>query len=516
MKKLNMIILAIVACVLVVGCLGIHAQAATINKGIYVDGMDISGMSADSAKQAVNDRVEAWSETTLTFVGATGNEFTISPAELGMSWINQGIVDEASQYGNAGNVWQRYKIAKDIERENINFKVDLSFDKTLISDMLESHKDELNQEEISVQLEKNADSVNVKSGQSGIFVDENAADVIYNYLVNEWDKADARIEVPSTVTEPQGSNGELTALKDIIGTYTTEYKKSSAARVKNVENGCRLITGATLYPGEQFSVLEHLVPFNKENGYELAGSYMNGLVVDTFGGGICQVSSTLYNAVLLAELQVDERKNHSMIVDYVPASGDAAITETSGKDFRFTNNKDFPIYIEGITTDEKTITFNIYGIENRPANREVSFRSEVLERNVPETESIVQDGSQPIGYTSVTSAHAGIKARFIKVVTVDGVVESEEVINNSSYKMVPRTLVVGVATDNPDAYNQLQAAIATGSIDQTRATARALAGQGAAPAQEETSPAPVQSEPASEPAPAEQGLEVTEQTQPGE
>lgn len=522
MKKLNVIILAIVACVFVVTNFGMHAQAATINKGIYVEGMDISGLSAESAKQAVNDRVEAWSETTLTFVGATGYEFTVSPAELGLTWTNTDIVDEASKYGSIGNVWQRYKIAKDIEKENINYNIDISFNKTLIADMLASHSDELNQEEINVQLEKNADSVDVKSGQSGIFVDDNATDIIYDYLVNDWDKSDARIEIPSTVTEPLGSNGELTALKDIIGTYTTEYKKSSAARVKNVENGCRLITGETLYPGEQFSVLKHLVPFNAENGYELAGSYMNGLVVDTFGGGICQVSSTLYNAVLLAELQVDERKNHSMIVDYVPASGDAAITEASNKDFKFTNNKDFPIYIEGITTDDKTITFNIYGIENRPSNREISFRSEVLERTVAETENIVQDGSQPIGYTSITSSHAGIKAQFIKVVTVDGVVESEEVINHSSYKMVPRTLVVGVATDNPDAYNQLQAAIATGSIDQTRATARALAGQGAAPAPVQSEPvaepvqneAPVQSEPV--PEVVEQGLEVVEQTQPGE
>lgn len=509
MKKLNVIILAIVACLFVINSTIMHAQAATINKGIYVDGMDISGLSQEGAKQAVNDRIEAWSETTLTFTGMTGCEFTVSPAELGLKWTNPEIVDAAANYGSSGNVWQRYRLAKDIEKENINYNITLDFDKQLIADMLEAHTEELNQEEISVQLEKNADSIDVKSGQSGIFVDDNAADVIYKYLVSEWDRADATIEIPCTVTEPLGSNGELTQLTDIIGTYTTEYTKSSASRVKNVENGCRLITGATLYPGEQFSVLEHLVPFNKENGYELAGSYMNGLVVDTFGGGICQVSSTLYNAVLLAELQVDVRTNHSMIVDYVPASGDAAIAESSGKDFKFTNNKDFPIYIEGITTDEKTITFNIYGVETRPANRVVSFRSEVLERNVPETESIVQDASQPIGYTSLTSAHAGIKAKYYKIVTVDGVVESEEAINSSSYKMVPRTLVVGVATSNPDAYNQLQAAIATGSIDQTRATAKALASAGAAAPQEA---APIENVPA--PAPANQGLEVSEQTQP--
>lgn len=481
MKKLGVIILAIVACLFVYNNTVLHAKAATINKGIYIDGMDVSGLNADSAKQAVSDRIESWSEAVLTFTSPTGYELDVHASELGLTWTNPEIVDEAAQYGSTGNVWQRYKAAKDVEIENINYDININFNISSIRDLIDSNIDNFGQEAVNYQLTKTDNGIEVNQGQSGIIVDEDAADQIYNYLMTSWDKADASIEVPVTVDEALGSNGELTSLTDIIGTFTTEYKKSSASRCKNVENGCRLISGATLYPGEQFSVLKALVPFNAENGYALAGSYMNGLVVDTFGGGICQVSSTLYNAVLLAELQVDDRQNHSMIVDYVPPSGDAAITESSGKDFKFTNNKDFPIYIEGYTTDDKTITFNIYGIETRPSNRVVSFKSEVLERNVADYESIIQDGSKPIGYTSLTSSHAGIKARYIKVVTVDGVEESSQEINRSSYKMVPRTLVVGVATSNPDAYNQMQAAIATGSIDQARATAKALAAQSAAP-----------------------------------
>ena len=323
-------------------------------------------------------------------------------------------------------------------------------------------------------------------------VDEQAAvDDAIRFLTTEWDGNDAVIELTSQVDEPKGSVEGLTQITDIIGTFTTEFKKSGAARSSNVANGCRLINGSTVYPGEQFSVLEHIAPFTTQNGYQLAGSYMNGLVVDTLGGGICQVSSTLYNAVLRAELQVDVRQNHSMIVDYVSPSGDAAIAESSGKDFKFTNNKDFPIYIEGYVTEDKEITFNIYGVETRPANRKISFESEVLERTVADYESIVPDAGKPIGYTSYTSSHAGIKARYIKVVTVDGVEQSREVINNSSYKMVPRTLVVGVGTSDPNAYNAMMEAVASGSIDQARATAGALAAQLAAQ--------PVSEQPAGDP-----------------
>ena len=99
MKKLNVIILVIVACLFVINSTIMHAQAATINKGIYVDGMDISGLSQEGAKQAVNDRIEAWSETTLTFTGMTGCEFTVSPAELGLKWTNPEIVDAAAGSG---------------------------------------------------------------------------------------------------------------------------------------------------------------------------------------------------------------------------------------------------------------------------------------------------------------------------------------------------------------------------------------------------------------------------------
>ena len=105
-----------------------------------------------------------------------------------------------------------------------------------------------------------------------------------------------------------------------------------------MENGCRLIDGFVLYPGEEFSAYGAVSPFTKENGYFMAGSYVDGKVVDSLGGGICQVSTTLYNAVLLSELEVTERHNHSMIVSYVEPSADAAISESSGKDFKFVNN----------------------------------------------------------------------------------------------------------------------------------------------------------------------------------
>ena len=223
-------------------------------------------------------------------------------------------------------------------------------------------------------------------------------------------------------------------------------------------------------------MLDNITPFTEANGYFLAGSYLQGQVVESFGGGICQVSTTLYNAVLKAELEVTERYNHSMIVTYVDPSQDAAIAENGGKNFKFKNNTDYPIYIDGYTTSSKTITFTIYGVETRDPNRVVTYQSNVLETTVPDTDTYVLDSSQPVGYVKVTqSAHNGIKAQLIKVVTVNGKEESREVVNSSTYSMVPRIVAVGTAGADENVLAQINAAIATGSYDQVVAICNSMA-----------------------------------------
>ena len=256
-------------------------------------------------------------------------------------------------------------------------------------------------------------------------------------------------------------------MKDVLGTFTTSYSSSGPNRSANVANGCELINGTLLYPGDEFSTYECVAPFTQANGYYMAGSYMNGKVVDSLGGGICQVSTTLYNTVLLAELEVTERNNHSMIVTYVDPSADAAIAESSGKDFKFVNNLDYPVYIEGVTQN-KRITFTIYGRETRDPGREIRYESKVLEVNKPPADMLYADASKPLGYLVYDSAHVGYKAQLWKVVLENGTEVSRTQVNSSSYKMVPRSATVGTATEDPAAYEEIMAAIGTGSLDHVK------------------------------------------------
>mgnify|MGYP000234793475 CR=1 FL=1 len=199
-------------------------------------------------------------------------------------------------------------------------------------------------------------------------------------------------------------------------------------------------------------------PITTDNGYQIAGAYENGQVVDSVGGGVCQVATTLYNAVIRAELEIVQRYNHSMIVSYVKPSDDAAIAGTY-KDLKFKNNLDNPVYIEGYCSGG-VITFNVYGVETRPANREISFRSETISEEDPVTQ-FKFDAGQPVGYFNTEqSAHKGVTARLWKTVTVDGTVQSDEVFNNSKYKSSPKIVTVGTAGASAEVVAQLQAAAA--------------------------------------------------------
>ncbi len=314
-------------------------------------------------------------------------------------------------------------------------------------------------------------------------VDENASvAAIYDYLTGSWVKGEnGNVALVMAVDEPKENRRACEGKKMCSEHLRQAIRPPGASRSKNVANGCSLINGTTLYPGDTFSTYNTVKPFSTENGYEMAGSYLNGKVVDSIGGGICQVSTTLYNAVLRAELEVTERHNHSMIVTYVDPSADAAIAESSGKDFVFVNNTDYPIYIDGHTADKK-ITFTIYGVETRAKNRAVDYESEVVEKKVPEADQIIADASQPIGVISVSSAHIGYKARLWKIVKENGVEVSREQVNSSNYKMSPRTATVGIASPDPNATSQMQAAIATSSIDTVKATISNIKAQQAAAA----------------------------------
>ena len=186
------------------------------------------------------------------------------------------------------------------------------------------------------------------------------------------------------------------------------------------------------------------------------------------GGGICQVSTTLYVAVLKAELEVTERYSHSMIVHYVDPSMDAAIAEGL-KDLKFINNTDAPIYIEA-SADGSTLHFAIYGHETRDPNRTVRYESETTSTEDP-TPSLTEDANASFGTIEQTSyGYQGSTARLWKIVNDNGN-ETKEQVNSSTYRMTSDVYTVGTKTDNAAARAEMQAAIAANDLAKAKEVA---------------------------------------------
>ena len=445
-----------------------HASSLTIKEGIYADQDSLAGMTQEEAETMIREKVAKMGDSKITLVAAGGHEVTVTADELGIFWANSELVQEAVGLGTEGNVIQRYKAIKDLQFHNVTYNVDLEYDVNAINEVLISQCAKYDQKPVDASLTKVGNEFQITEGSVGYELDvEVSIDSIYDYLEHSWDGKDCRIMLSVAEEHPRGSAADLAEITDVLGSFTTSYKTSNANRSGNVANGCSKINGTLLYPGDVFSATETVSPFTKANGYAMAGAYLNGKVVDSMGGGICQVSSTLYNAVLLAELEVLERNPHSMSVTYVDLSADAAIAEGAGKDFRFRNNLDYPIYIEGVTKD-KMITFTIYGKDVRPKNRKICYVSETLETIKPTVDLITADASKPIGYVSADTAHIGYKARLWKIVTVDDKEVSREVVNNSKYNVSPRRAVVGVATDEAWKHEEIMAAIGTNDLEHVK------------------------------------------------
>lgn len=433
----------------------------TIPQRVYFGDIAVGGMTQEEAVAAVADYLNGLQNKTVT-LRAGKNSVDVPVSQIGLSWGNPEIAEEAAALGKSGNLIVRYKAMKDLENEDKVYELAYKVDSQKISQMLEENAQTLNTEAKDGGLTRENGSFKVIPGSQGVSVNvEESTKILEDYFSKEWKGEQASIEIAADVVEPRGSEEELGKVKDLLGGFHTSYGTSGAGRAKNVQNGASKINGSVVYPGDTFSVYEAVSPFDAENGYELAGSYENGTTVETYGGGICQVSTTLYNAVIRAELDIEERFNHSMIVSYVDPSADAAIAGTY-KDLKFKNNTDAPIYIEGYTQD-MVIYFNVYGQETRPADREVIFESETLSTSDPGV--VYQASGDPIGYISQKqSSHVGYTAQLWKIVKVGGVEQSREVFNKSTYKASPRIVIVGTGSANPEASAAMNAAV--GSQDQ--------------------------------------------------
>lgn len=244
----------------------------------------------------------------------------------------------------------------------------------------------------------------------------------------------AKAIVPSITKEDLEKN----LFKDVLGEYTTTVNGSSVRKnnVRLAGEKCNVI----LLPGEEFSYNKTVGKRTKENGFGEAGAYLNGETVQEVGGGVCQTSSTLYNAVVLSNLEVTERTNHTYISSYVPIGRDATVS-WGGPDFKFKNNRDYPIKIEASYANSK-LTCKIIG--TNVDGSYVKFTSErtgdVAYNTKYENDATIPEGQQ---VTKQAGSNGGRAVSYRLVYDKDGKLLSKKKEAKSYYKGHEAIIAVG-------------------------------------------------------------------------
>ncbi len=420
-----------------------RAQAAqatkTVVDGVFLEDVDLSGLDDEQLMDTIMNYVEELQQKQVKVsVGKESVKTTL--AKLGLTAEVNEIYEQAMEAGNGTNLIKRFKAEKALEDSPLRLSLQTSVDPEAVTKFVKKcSKFDIAAKNATVSREYG--SFQYTDEVVGRKVDLDATEAALNELLEDPVHNDIALKATVKKVSPKYTREIVEQCDSVIGKFSTSFASSNASRCANIANATKLLDGLVLYPGEELSVLDKILPFTQENGYEMAGSYQNGMVIDSLGGGVCQVSTTLYNAILYAEMQVTKRYEHSMAVAYVDPARDAAVSE-GYKDLKFVNPTDTPIYISG-SIQGKTVTFTIYG-KAKPAGREIKLVSEVTATIQPGEDKVTKDPTKPETYFKVTQeAHIGRKASLYKVVLQDGKEISRDLVNNSSYAASPRYVVQG-------------------------------------------------------------------------
>ena len=278
------------------------------------------------------------------------------------------------------------------------------------------------------------DGKTIIAGKAGVSFDTDKAKEIIG------DGSQETYTIPVTITQPSITAETLKAklFHDTLARTATNLDEGNAPRTNNIRLAAKAINGTILNPGDEFSYNGTVGERTAARGYQEAHAYSGGKIIDEFGGGVCQPSSTLYMAVLRADLKVTERHNHSFTVSYTPLGEDATV-DYGNLDFRFVNNTAYPVKILAEQTDGQMI-MTIVG--TKTSDKTVTTRTEVLETYKPETVTKT-DSSMEAGDSRVeTSGITGYSTKTYKQITENGKT-TEVLANSSTYSKRDEVVYVG-------------------------------------------------------------------------
>ena len=208
-----------------------YAATPTIQNGVTIGGIDVSGMNDMEAAEAVNNKVNSDISSEIIIHCVEGKIATLPVKDINLKWKNTGVATEAMSYGNKGNFVKRYKERKDIARNGLHLPLKYGFDRDKLSEFVDNNCMIYNEEAIEATITRTEEGFTITPGTTGVIIDkQEAMDFITNYIENEWNGDNAEINLPCITDEPEAGEEELSQVTDILGSFETSYKTSGSER----------------------------------------------------------------------------------------------------------------------------------------------------------------------------------------------------------------------------------------------------------------------------------------------
>ena len=407
--------------------------------GVSVMGYDLGGLTRAEGVAVLSDLEKNLRAQRITLrCGGYSRPLVLS--EAGFELNEESIVEAALKAGRSGSLIKRWEDRRQFKKTGVALGLQASFDRERLSRKVRELFAEVIVEPKDARFEiRGDDTVAIVPGSEGFAPDiERLEKDILNALTeNKREVALHLVRVPPGRTAPEL---ESMGVNSLLASYTTTFDPSMAGRTYNIKVAARAFDELLVQPGQDVSFNRVVGPRSFEAGYRTAPVIVNNEFVDGLGGGVCQVSTTLYNCVLLANLEIVERICHSLPVSYVPIGRDATVVYDA-IDFIFRNNTDSYLLIKTYVSASQ-VTFKIFG--NGSFKRDVSIYSWITEEIEPPV-VYKEDPNLPRGeQVVVQEGSKGFRAAAVRVVSKNGTVEKRETLPFSEYSPVKRVIAVGV------------------------------------------------------------------------
>lgn len=369
-KKYTIIGLVAIICVLGISINYFNKKyiyTDVIAKNIFIEGIDVSNLTKEEAINCINENITP-SDIQLNYDGETN---IISPNEIDLKYNTSEVVAEAYNYTKTDSYFENIKRFFDLNKNIKNLEIKSLYNENKLSEKIQSISESINvaMENAKVYI---SDSGNISASSSTIGKEldiSSTKESIYDAIKNKDYKA---IDLKVNIKQPKISTEAAKSVNTLLAEFSTKFSTNDSNRVTNIVLSAKATSDVLLMPGEEFSYNNLTGKRTKSNGYKDAPVIINGKLEQDVGGGVCQVSSTLFNSVLYSGLDVTSRRNHSLKSSYVSIGRDAMVSD-GGSDFRFKNPYSHPVYIKN-TVSNGVITSKIYG--NASDKKNISIKVE--------------------------------------------------------------------------------------------------------------------------------------------